>query len=1575
MTSSRFRLKCTLNLILLMSPNSIFPKPSSFGIWKPLLAAAMLVVTFPAVRLSAATIIWSGANVATDTNWSDGANWVGGVAPGNSDDVKFFNTGTASAIGVTNNIVNGSFSGAVGSLQYGATNGFGFHTTYITPGQTLWVTNANGVYVGTASDLGVAYTNYATIAGANGTLIVSNSAANISLNQGTATSVNFSQSILNMTNLGTFNATVNRIALGTTTALNPANANQREAGSLYLAGTNNITVLYSAPLNSYLTVGSTTNGIELQKNPGNNGGSTTPTTLFLGISNVINVDSIGVGRDKSDASCLGRMVFNPAFLANNPSAYFYGTTGPGSRVTWWAIGDGAASASSSHGGYGSNDFSGGTIYAFVNVMSLGRDCGASSTWAGPDKGSLTFTAGTIDVNTLYVGNQALGPGSSTTPNVGVVNVNGAAATLKVNSLLVLGNTTTSGTAAAATMGTLQITGGTATVNQVTIGSLSTSANTITVTNGTLVISNTVASSAKALSTLALSGSTLQLNVTTNSVNANTNIFVSGFSTAGSDTINIGSAPLFSSYPVIVKLIKYTGTIGGAGYSALTLGSVPGDLPGAFLSNDTANASVDLVVPQNPVPVITLQPFPFGGSPGSTATLTINNTGNNPLSYQWYYENNSITNPLVDGLGESGSSTNFGSLTSSLTISNAQPGDTGGYFVIVTNIYGAATSIVAQVAISVNPIAPIVSGPNNETVIAGQTATINASASGNPYPGLQWQFNGVNVNDGPGPNGETYAGTQTTSLSITNVQYPADRGTYSLVATNIAGDVTNSMVLTVIVTPGITNQPVSVVVTNTQAASFSILAGGVPAPGYQWFFNGSPISLAANASANSATLSFAHAAPTNSGTYYVQVSNAAGATNSASVTLTVNSTMGYTALSPANSATVVCYDTPLRITFNQAPVLRTAGQVRIYNVNNAATPVDIVDLSQSVTNAPGVEVNVQAYTIGGQVLTNFPVVINGNTAAIYPHHGMLTSNQTYYVTMDAGTFADSTGAYFTGISATNAWQFTTKVAGPVYPTNIIVTADGTGDFLTVQGAIDSVPANNTTPTIINIRNGVYFELINVNAKNNLDFRGQSRNGTVVGYPNNNNLYAGAPQRAAFILNGNDCSFETLTLTNMTPSGGSQAEAVDVEGTRAIFDNIELDSYQDTFLVHSAGKLVYFQDCLIQGQTDFNWGYGSVYYTNCVINCLLSGGHVTQPRSPATTNGFGFINCRITKGYTGSATFDLGRTISTPTTPSEVLFANCLIDTNCTGYASDAGTNMSDYACSNLETGALLNNLQFSTHLTATDPTVIAIQTPYTWLGWQPMLAPNITSQPSNQTVGGGQSVSFTAAGTGVPNPVYQWLYNGSPISGANGATYNIAAAQATNAGSYSVVVNNGSGSVTSFVATLTYNLPVANTATYTRYAGYPLGISVTNLLSNVSDSSPNAVIGLTATGVSTNGITPGSSLGFVLYQNPNNVNDQFTYTVTDGFLGTNSGLVNVVINTNSVFGTAGPVIAASHTGGPTTITYSGIPGLSYSVGRTTDLLSGWTIIWTTNMPAGGTFQFTDNNPPQPAAYYILLWNWY
>ena len=115
--------------------------------------------------------------------------------------------------------------------------------------------------------------------------------------------------------------------------------------------------------------------------------------------------------------------------------------------------------------------------------------------------------------------------------------------------------------------------------------------------------------------------------------------------------------------------------------------------------------------------------------------------------------------------------------------------------------------------------------------------------------------------------------------------------------------------------------------------------------------------------------------------------------------------------------------------------------------------------------------------------------------------------------DPGVLTDTNGAYYTGFAATNVWQFSTKPGGPVNPTSLMVAADGSEDFVTVQGAVDSIPLNNNTYTVVNVKNGNYVEIVDVSSKSNLTFYGQSRTGAVVGYPNNNTL-TGTTCRAAW-----------------------------------------------------------------------------------------------------------------------------------------------------------------------------------------------------------------------------------------------------------------------------------------------------------------------------------------------------------------------------------------------------------------------------------------------------------------------------
>jgi kumamolisin len=86
---------------------------------------------------------------------------------------------------------------------------------------------------------------------------------------------------------------------------------------------------------------------------------------------------------------------------------------------------------------------------------------------------------------------------------------------------------------------------------------------------------------------------------------------------------------------------------------------------------------------------------------------------------------------------------------------------------------------------------------------------------------------------------------------------------------------------------------------------------------------------------------------------------------------------------------------------------------------------------------------------------------------------------------------------------------------------------------------------------------------------------------------------------------------------------------------------------------------------------------------------------------------------------------------------------------------------------------------------------------------------VNSQPVAQNVSAGQSVTFSISVAG-PGPLtYQWLFNGTAISGATGSSYTIASAASGNAGNYSVVVSDGNGIVTTSPVSLTVSPAVAS----------------------------------------------------------------------------------------------------------------------------------------------------------------------
>ncbi len=89
-----------------------------------------------------------------------------------------------------------------------------------------------------------------------------------------------------------------------------------------------------------------------------------------------------------------------------------------------------------------------------------------------------------------------------------------------------------------------------------------------------------------------------------------------------------------------------------------------------------------------------------------------------------------------------------------------------------------------------------------------------------------------------------------------------------------------------------------------------------------------------------------------------------------------------------------------------------------------------------------------------------------------------------------------------------------------------------------------------------------------------------------------------------------------------------------------------------------------------------------------------------------------------------------------------------------------------------------------------------------LNWVQPTTPIFVLQPQSQTVYQGSSVTFSSSAIGTPNPSYQWRFNNANIGGATGSSYTINPVNTNNAGNYTVVASNTSGSVTSVVAVLT-----------------------------------------------------------------------------------------------------------------------------------------------------------------------------
>ena len=219
---------------------------------------------------------------------------------------------------------------------------------------------------------------------------------------------------------------------------------------------------------------------------------------------------------------------------------------------------------------------------------------------------------------------------------------------------------------------------------------------------------------------------------------------------------------------------------------------------------------------------------------------------------------------------------------------------------------------------------------------------------------------------------------------------------------------------------------------------------------------------------------------------------------------------------------------------------------------------------------------------------------------------------------------------------------------------------------MQGAIDYIPANNTTPVTVNVAAGTYRELVAIASKNNITIHGADRNGSVITYANNGALQIppggttslGTKWRAMFgIDTSNDIVIENITLWNPSPqlSTNGQSETLRSEGgNRIIVRNATIRGLQDTLLF--SGQ-VYVADSLIEGNVDYIWGNGVVYFERCEIKDVNRKGYNVQARNGGASLGYIFVDSALTADAAITGHY-LARTDKNNNTPaSQVAYINC------------------------------------------------------------------------------------------------------------------------------------------------------------------------------------------------------------------------------------------------------------------------------------------------------------------------------
>ncbi|MGW0575662.1 pectinesterase family protein [Streptomyces sp. NPDC002920] len=241
---------------------------------------------------------------------------------------------------------------------------------------------------------------------------------------------------------------------------------------------------------------------------------------------------------------------------------------------------------------------------------------------------------------------------------------------------------------------------------------------------------------------------------------------------------------------------------------------------------------------------------------------------------------------------------------------------------------------------------------------------------------------------------------------------------------------------------------------------------------------------------------------------------------------------------------------------------------------------------------------------------------------------------------------------------------TAAAVKAAATTLTVAQDGSGQYRTVQAAVDAVPANNASRVVISVKPGTYREVVKVPANKphvTIQGSGGSRKDTTIVYgnaagmtkPDGSGTY-GTPGSATLSVQSDDSQVRNLTVTNDFDEAAhqdiaNQAVALLTQADRIVLDGVIVNGDQDTLELETAAKekegRVYISNSYVTGNVDFVFGRATVVVDKSVITLKkrwngTSAGYVTAPSTPAGRKGI-LISRSSIGGDVSAASFFLGR----------------------------------------------------------------------------------------------------------------------------------------------------------------------------------------------------------------------------------------------------------------------------------------------------------------------------------------------